>query len=336
MGWPRHSPHLGMQTTAWSQWWCLSVTRYRTWDYRNVGPFVQKPGRKLFFFLLWSPGLSTFLLILPWARRHSLGHADCSIPGPLHIWPSPLLCLDSDPHWAKGSSEGLSWGLKPLTNASHQLSLSKHKFKDKLLRIWGMQREGLKSQGRACFCQRGLAASFAHQPLAASVPEMRQTWGSYHFQALMWAPSPAACPLTCVTQLQLLEIRHPRYTTSAGWGPPFLGSWVLCLQMETLRSVPGVPDIQPLFPAAILRCSSPKTKIKSWGWWLPCGAFSFAGTAPAHRDHRVTGTCPLSVAALSEWHGANSIYFFSKFFPDELNSPIFQQDRLIVKATYVT
>ena len=187
------------------------LTLSKGWD-----PLLKNQEGRFFSFFC-GPQVSTFLLILPWAQRHSLGCADCSIPGPSHIWPSPLLCLDSDPHWAKGSSEGLSWGLKPLAYASHQLSLSKHKFKDKLLRIWGMQLEGLKSQGRACFCLRGLAASSAHQPLSASVPGMRQTWGSYHFQAVMWAPSPAACcPLTCVTQLQLLEIRHPRYTASAG------------------------------------------------------------------------------------------------------------------------
>ena len=46
-------------------------------------------------------------------------------------------------------------------------------------------------------------------------------------------------------------------------------------------------------PSCYSPCSPPKTKIKSWGCWLPCGAFSFTGTAPAHRDHRVTGTCPL-------------------------------------------
>lgn len=134
----------------------------------RCGTLCSKTRKDAFFFPLWSPGLSTFLLILPWAQRHSLGCADCSIPGPVHIWPSPLLCLDPDPHWAKGSSEGLSWGLKPLANASHQLSLSKHKFKDKLLRIWGMQWEGVKSQGRACF--RLWGPSSAHQPLAASVP----------------------------------------------------------------------------------------------------------------------------------------------------------------------
>ena len=123
-----------------------------------------------------------------------------------------------------------------------------------------MQWEGLKSQGRASFLLWG--PSSAHQPLAASVPGMRQTWGSYHFQAVMWAPSPAACcALTCVTQLQLLEIRHPRYTASAGWGPPALGSWALCLQMETRKSAPGVPGMQPLFPATILRCPPPKTPL---------------------------------------------------------------------------
>lgn len=94
------------------------------------------------------------------------------------------------------------------------------------------------------------------------------------------------------------------------------------------RNAAPVPSYYSPLPSA-------KDQIKSRGCGLPCGAFSFTGTAPAHRDHRVTGTCPLSMAALSKGRGANSIYFFSKFIPAELNSPIFQRKLLIVKATYV-
>lgn len=181
----------------------------------RLGPFAQKPGRKVFFFLLWSPGLY-FPSYTPLGPE--------TLPGLCRLFYSWALArltfTFAMPGLRSSLGQGQQWRPELRSEAPGICFPSVVTFKTQIqntLRIWGMQLEGLKSQGRACFCLRGLAASSAHQPLSASVPGMRQTWGSYHFQAVMWAPSPAACcPLTCVTQLQLLEIRHPRYTASAG------------------------------------------------------------------------------------------------------------------------
>lgn len=87
-------------------------------------------------------------------------------------------------------------------------------------------------------------------------------------------------------------------------------------------------------PSCYSPCSPPKTKIKSRG------SGSHVVLSPSQELHLLTGTTgsqgPVpSMAALSEGRGANSIYFFSKFIPAELNSPIFQRELLIVKASYV-